>query len=380
MTHLYRALILAAVMLIGVGTIIPIGSAHSLGFSIYENNTLLPLYKTYYANATGKDILIDDVYSNPERGYIEYYNQPQVFPRLIFTDNYTELTSQGFQLWDNNVALAKAFNFTGNDYITLDLEDWSSAPQTEQQNYAQYTQMACQYVHNAGYKFGFAPEIDIPGWGQFSQVNWSCIDFLDLQEQFLSNNTSALINNVTSMINSSKAQNPNLTVFVQLGMGAGQATMESDIKALSYVKGVDGVIIQDLSTSQQSNNTLTTLVDYAQSFDNTALVLPNTTTTTSSTTSTTVSTSTSLPQIVSPPTINIVPQVAQQTTIPAIDWAYVIPGFPLIVNGTNSTTTIQTTTTILTNSTTHLVHQQMHFKLYWMYNLMHYFSHYRGKN
>lgn len=301
------ALVLAGFF--GSTTLVSIAGAHSLGFSIYANSSaLLPSLQTYYANATSNDTLMDDVYSPTPRALLAYWNTPQVFPRLVLANNYSELTSSGFNLYMNNVALAQAFNFSGNDYVGYDSEDWSLTSQTEQQNQATYTQMACNYIHAAGYKFAFTPEIDVPGWGQFAQVNWTCVDFLDLQEQFLSNNPTAMVQNVTQHLAIAKVANPNLVVFVQLDMAgdstsATQAQLQSDILALSQIPGINGVIIQDLCTSGSCNNELTTMINYLDSFSGssgpatttsiaTTTVPTTTATTTTKTTSSTVATTT----------------------------------------------------------------------------------------
>ena len=84
-------------------------------------------------------------------------------------------------------------NFTKNDYLGYDAEDWALTPKAEQNNQANYTRLACNYVHAAGYKFAYTPEVDVPGWGQFARINWTCVDMLDLQEQFNSGNTNSLI-------------------------------------------------------------------------------------------------------------------------------------------------------------------------------------------
>ena len=181
---------------------------------------------------------------------------------MILANNVSWLTSQ-------TLGEAKQFNFGSSDYIDYDSEDWSLTPASEQAGMVQYTQQACNDVHAAGYKFAFSPEIDVPGWyglTQFSAINWTCVNFLDLQEQANSGSTSTLIKNVTTLLSESKAKNPNLVVFVQLDQAAGSvAVLESDILAMSQISGVDGVIIQDLSTSQSSNSTLETLVNYTKS-------------------------------------------------------------------------------------------------------------------
>ena len=173
------------------------------------------------------------------------------------------------QLSGDTLDMARQFNFGPNDYIDYDPEDWSLTPKAEQAGIVQYTQQACDDVHAAGYKFAISPEVDVPGWyglTQFSQINWACVDFLDLQEQSNSGSTSTLVANVTTLLSQSKAMNPNLIVFVQLDQAAGSiSTLEADILAMSQISGVNGVMIQDLSSSRTSNSTLATLVNYTKS-------------------------------------------------------------------------------------------------------------------
>jgi len=273
----------------------------TFGFSIYTNlSTLLGQFKLYYPTANAADLLMDDAYNSPPRPYIGYYNHPQAFPRLILANNYSELTSTTSSPYVNDVALAKTYNFSSSDYIAYDSEDWSLTPASEQKSIVQYTQMSCNYVHAAGYKFAFTPEIDVPGWyslTSWSNFNWTCINFLDLQEQYLSSNPTAMAKNVTQLVAIAKGDNPNLVVFVQIDMAgdsvsAPQAELESDILALSKVSGVNGVIIQDLCSSTSCNNELTTLIDYigsvsANSGSTTSTQAASTTIQTTSTTITT---------------------------------------------------------------------------------------------
>ena len=213
------AIFVAIAIVIAAILILTQPKPHPLGLSIYTNeSTLLPEYKILYSNANSNSLLIDEEYGMPPRVYFSYYNSPQVFPRIIFANNYSELISSNSSLYVNDLALAKRFNFSGSDYIGYDVENWSLTPVAEQDNMTKYTQLSCDYVHLEGYKFAFTPEIDIKGWGQFGDVNWTCVNLLDLQEQFLSSNPSALASNVTQMLAKSKAKNPNLTVFVQLDM------------------------------------------------------------------------------------------------------------------------------------------------------------------
>jgi hypothetical protein len=315
--------------------------SHSLGISIYTNlSTLLPEFKTAYSNASSSSLLIDDEYATPPRVYITYWNQPQVFSRIILANNYSELTSTVSSVYINDVPFAKTYNFSKTDYLAYDSEDWALTPIIEQENQANYTQMACNYVHAAGYKFGFTPEIDVPGWGQFAKINWTCIDFLDLQEQFETGSTTGLVKNVTQLITVAKGVNPNLIVFVQLDMAArSKSLLESDILAMSQIPGVNGIMIQDLCGTASCNSTLTSLIQYTKSIQNsTSTSTVSVTTTLPTSTSSTTSSTTSEPTTTSSTTtMSVSTTISSTTTV-------------LITTTISSTTTIHPSTT--TSSTT----------------------------
>ena len=279
------------------------GPTHSLFVSVYTNASILSTYQTIFSVAKSGDVMSDDIYGSPPRIFLNYYNKPQVFSRLILANNLSELESSGFSPYENNVGLAKAYNFTSHDYMGYDSEDWSLTPTAEKAAIVASTQSACTYVHAAGYKFAFTPEIDVPGWyanTNWNNFNWTCVDWLDLQEQFLSSNPAALAANVSAMIAVPKSKNPNLIVFVQIDEGpdstqATQAQLESDILYLSTIPGVNGVFIQDLSSASSYNTELITLVNYARSFTSgttTSTSVSSTSTVATLTTSSTTTTKT----------------------------------------------------------------------------------------
>jgi len=334
--------------------LVNVASAHSLGFSIYTNtSTLLPLFKTYYANATGADALMDDAYSPVARAYFNYWSTPQVFGRIMLANNYSELTSTSLSPYINDAALAAAYNFSGNDYMGYDSEDWVLTPTAEQNAQAQYTQEACNYVHNAGYKFAFTPEIDVPGWGQFAQINWTCVDFLDLQEQFLSTDPASMANNVTQLITIAKDANPNLVVFVQLdiagdSISATQAEIESGILLLSQIPGVNGVILQDLCATSSCNSTLTDLVNYIKGISGgSSTTTASTSTTPSTTTSSTTKSTTSKTTAPTTTILNLTSTTSTSSTSST-------SSITNTTSTTKRTTTTKPTTTIsnTTNATT----------------------------
>ena len=239
---------------------------HPIGFGVYAvNSTLLPQFKTYYANATSNDILIDDAYSPVLRGYLKYWNVPEVFGRMVLDNNYSTLISTRTDGYEGNIGLAREYNFGKNDYVGLDDENWNYTPIYEQLNQSFYVQQSCTAVHNAGYKFAYTPELDGNTGSQIAEINWSCVDFFDMQEQALSNNTAQLARNVSYLLSLSKGKNRNLTVFVQLDMNANETNMKKDISALSGIPGVNGVILQYICDPGICNtSTLTSLVNYTQ--------------------------------------------------------------------------------------------------------------------
>jgi len=274
--------------LIIMASIIPIiaatHTAHAIGFSIYTNQSnLLTQFKSYYSNNTSQAILIDDEFNNPPRVYLTYYDQPQSFSRMILSNNITELESQQLSPYINDVPLAQEYNFGSTDYLAYDIEDWTLTPIAQQQNIPYYTQQACLYVHSNGYQFAFTPEIDVPRFINMRAINWTCIDLIDLQEQFLTSDTTAMYNNVTAQL--SAITNQNTKVFVQLDITQGLSVTEQDIQLLSQNSRITGIVLQDMggSTSQ-----LTALVNYIKSFNS-----PATTTVTTSIITTTSVTSTS---------------------------------------------------------------------------------------
>ena len=328
---LFIVFLISFVSLIAFSTTI---DAHSLGFSILTNVSMVPTFKGFYSNATPPDVLLDDCWcNNPLLPYLSYWNQPQPFSRMILANNISELNSY-------MLVLSKQYNFSSSDYVGYDSEDWALTPLSEQKSIVASTQVACDAVHSAGYLFAFTPEVDVPGWyglTDFSQINWTCVNFLDLQEQSHSTDPKVLTQNVTELISMTTANNHNLTVFVQLDVAgdsssASQSRLEQDISNLSQIQGVQGVILQDLCNSPSCNAILEALVAYTDSFENNTTVLANSTAqnviqATTSTSTTTVTTT------------------AQSTTVPTTTSTTTSTTSTTTSSTTTSSTTIATTTT-----------------------------------
>lgn len=227
--------------------IVSSSSTTKLLFAIYTtNSTLLTEYKAYFGNGW-KGILIDDSYSPKYRAYVSYWNISQSFPRLLTADNYSQIISNSLiEGGASDLAWAKKFNFGPNDYFAYDAEGWSKTPIEEQENQSYWVTQVCNAVHAAGYKCGYTPQLG--GWigeGQWEKINWKVVDYVELQEQGRSGNTTSLVENVTHLVSIVRASNPNTVIFVDLNFTPtnGLANILSDIAALSLINGVDGVQI-----------------------------------------------------------------------------------------------------------------------------------------
>lgn len=243
----------------------------TLGFSIYTtSSTYLSLYKGFYSNAGAQDVLIDDSYNPNYRYYLQYWNNPQTFPRMILGNNYTQITSTSVDGF-SNIGLAKEYNFGSSDYIVYDAENWVKTPSWEQDDQSYWVNEICNSIHAAGYKCGWTPQLGGgPGAGQFESINWANVDYVGLLEQGRSSVTQQLIQNVTHLAGIAISGNPNIKVWVDLdispnpvGAPATLQELEADISALGNVRGVDGVTLVCQPTCNTTE--MTTLVNYIKS-------------------------------------------------------------------------------------------------------------------
>lgn len=256
----------------GSGNPAPTGT---FGFSIYTtSSTYLSLYKGYYSNAGSQDVVIDDSYNPNYRTYLQYWNHPQVFHRMIIGNNYTQMTSTSIDGF-SNIGLAREFNLSSNDYIVYDAEDSVKTPSWEQDDQTYWLNEICTAIHAAGYKCGWTPQLGGgPGAGQFESIGWANVDYLGLLEQGRSAETSQLVQNVTHLAVIARDGNPNIKIWVDLdispnpiGTPATLQELEADISALGAVKGIDGITLVCEPTCNTSE--MTTLVNYIKSTPNT---------------------------------------------------------------------------------------------------------------
>lgn len=137
------------------------------------------------------------------------------------------------------------------DLIVYNIEIWERTPELERTNPSLSISKGAHLVHEAGYRYGIAPDapmlMDI-----FKKINWTEIDFLDMQLQRFSQNVteySSIAEEITSFV---RSRNPNIEIFTQVSFRFTDAN--EMIKIVESVKDiVDGFIIA-YSTNTRSDS------------------------------------------------------------------------------------------------------------------------------
>lgn len=142
-------------------------------------------------------------------------------------------------------------HYNNLDLIVYDIEIWERTPEVERINPSLSISKGADIVHEAGYRYGIAP--DAPTLiDNYRIINWTEIDFLDMQLQRFSQNVteySSIAEEITTFV---RSENPNTEIFTQLSF---RFTDANDmIKIIERVKDiVDGFFIfYDSSTGSDS--------------------------------------------------------------------------------------------------------------------------------
>jgi hypothetical protein len=143
---------------------------------------------------------------------------------------------------------------SGATIICYDPEHWDQTPAEEQQNLPGTVKRAAEFAHARGMKLLVAPDL------QFDQEHLADVapyaDAVLLQGQRLQDNPARFATFLKGMIQTARAANPKIQVFVQVGAPRGTAAQM--LAALRGVEGdVDGIAIW---TTPQSLTTLEDLI------------------------------------------------------------------------------------------------------------------------
>ena len=169
------------------------------------------------------------------------------------------------------------------DAILYDIEGWCWTPTTERNNFVSSLDTEAQIAHTNGFRSGMQPTHDLL-LQNYKQVHFANVDFLLIQfQKYLTTSQSGYTQidpnyytQVQDIINTAKAQNPHITIFLQFNL---YWSSVSNIKtAIDHFRPqLDGISIVNLSPTDPdvtsgvpfiNNNTVQNqqaLIQYAHS-------------------------------------------------------------------------------------------------------------------
>jgi hypothetical protein len=150
-----------------------------------------------------------------------------------------------------------ANRYSNTDLIVYDIEEWSKTPKRERNNAVKSITKGADIVHDGGYKYGIAPSAEYL-IEHYRQINWSNIDFVDMQLQRFSEDPTTFSNYTRQIGSFIKEQNPDILLFVQLSFSRTDYTQTS--AAIQSVKDiVDGIFIAYIPEGNTNDDNMQTL-------------------------------------------------------------------------------------------------------------------------
>jgi hypothetical protein len=131
--------------------------------------------------------------------------------------------------------------FDNVSHMVYDIEEWDKTTRLEKEYPVIAISNGSHAVHAAGFKYGITP--DAPTLlDNYRNINWTEIDFLGMQLQRFSDNTTEYSNYAREISEHVRSQNPEIEIFAQLSF---RFTSTGDmITAIESAKDyVDGYII-----------------------------------------------------------------------------------------------------------------------------------------
>ena len=182
------------------------------------------------------------------QGLTHYILAPRIGP-IIGTCNLGPVPS--VQDFANQATVLKPqYNIKA---ILYDDESWCWTPLAERDNFISSLDQEAQIAHQNGFESGMQPTHDLLVQ-YYKQVHFSNVDFLLIQfQKYMTTSSSGYTQidpnyygQVQDIINTAKAQNPHITIFLQFNLY--WSSVDNIKKAIDYFRGqLDGVSIVNLS-------------------------------------------------------------------------------------------------------------------------------------
>lgn len=198
---------------------------------------------------TSYDPVITNMQDNTGlQGLIHYNLAPRIGPISSSCSLGPVPSVQDFANQAN--ALKPKYNI---DALLYDIEGWCWTPTTEKNDFVGSVDKEAQIAHDNGFRSGMQPTHDLL-LKNYKLVHFSNVDFLLIQYQkYLTTSKSGYTQidpnyytQVQDIINTAKAQNPNITIFLQYNLY--WASVSNIETAMDHFRSqVDGISIVNLS-------------------------------------------------------------------------------------------------------------------------------------
>jgi hypothetical protein len=213
----------------------------------------LPLAIFTFANdSESMDVMRQHYYSNDGRNHYVMHSIRSIPEPLWLYDAFpTHRKMLLVQSLDNITDAIYIGQYYDLNKIIYDIEHWENTPELERADPSISISKGASIVHGVGYSYGITPAAEML-LDNYKKINWTEIDFLGMQLQRFSQNSteySTIAEKISTFV---RSKNPDIQIFTQLSF---RFTDANDmIKAIEGVKDiVDGFIIAyDTNTRSDS--------------------------------------------------------------------------------------------------------------------------------
>jgi hypothetical protein len=197
-------------------------------FTFANDSESMSVMRQQYSNNDPNHYVIHSIRSLP--GQLWLYDALPTHRKMIIV-----------QSLDNITYAMKIGQHYDLDVIAYDIEQWEKTPELERVDPLLSISKGAAIAHQAGYRYGIAPDA-VTLIDNYKKINWTEIDFLDMQLQRFSQNVTEYSNIAKELSAHIRSKNANIEIFSQLSF---RFTDANDmIKVIESTKNaVNGFII-----------------------------------------------------------------------------------------------------------------------------------------
>lgn len=197
-------------------------------FTFANDSESMSVMRQQYSNNDPNNYVIHSIRSLP--GQLWLYDTLPTHRKMIIVQSLDNITSA--------MKIGQHYDL---DVIAYDIEQWERTPELERVDPSLSISKGAAIAHQAGYRYGITPDA-ITLRDNYKKINWTEIDFLDMQLQRFSQNVTEYSNIAKEISTFVRSKNADIEIFTQLSF---RFTDANDmIKVIESVKDiVNGFII-----------------------------------------------------------------------------------------------------------------------------------------